>query len=136
MMRWSPLGTKAMAFRFFSVFWSERSVLSLVSFSFSTGIVVEIVLDGSGALPSGTTTLVGGAGAGGGFVLFVATVCVWFELLAAGTPADGFFATRFFGFGGGAGGGVVVVVVSVVTGAGAGASADRKSTRLNSSHPS
>jgi len=84
-------------------------------------MVVEIWLVGSGALPSRTTTFGGGAGAGGvGFVPFVATVGVAVELLAGGTPAEGFFAIRLFGFGAGAGGGVVVVVVSVVAGAAGG----------------
>src|SRR4051794_20379812 len=109
-----------MPFKFFSVFWSERSVLSLVSFSLSTGIDVEIWLVGSGALPSRTTTF-GGVDGGGGLVPFVATVGAGAGVLAAGPPADGFFATRFFGFGAGAGGVVVVVVVSVLGGAGAGA---------------
>src|SRR3954470_20455985 len=119
--RWSPEGVHVIPFRFFSVPCSDLSVFSLVSFSLSTGIVVEIWFVGSGALPSRTTTFVGGAGAGGvGVVPLLATVGA--GLLPAGTPAEGFFATRLRGFGAGAGGGgvVVVVVVSVVDGAGAG----------------
>src|SRR3954447_22013920 len=113
-----------MPFRFFFVLCSERSVFSLVSFSLSTGIVVDIWFVGSGALPSRTTILGGGVGAGGvGVVPFVATVAEGEGVVAAGTPAEGFFAARLCGFGGAAGGGVVVVVVVVSVGAGCGAGA-------------
>src|SRR4051812_5198136 len=109
-----------MAFRSFSVVCSDRSVFNFVSFSFETGIVVEICPVGSPVLPSGTITfpdgvvIVAGGGGAGVPVLF-ATVAGGVEvLLAAGTPADGFFATRldFFGFGAGAGAVVVAVVAS------------------------
>ena len=105
--------------------------------------MVEIWFVGSGTLPSGTITFPDGVvmfGGGGGVLPFVATVAGGVEpvagaLLAAGTPADGFFATRARGFLGlGAGAlaevvfvdsvaGATVVVVSVVAGgAGLGAS--------------
>jgi hypothetical protein len=98
-------------------------------------MVVEIWPVGSAVLPSGTITFPDGVvitvgGGGGGVLVLFATVLGGVELLfAAGTPAEGFFATRgrgFLTFGGGAGAGVVagaasaagaVVVVSVAGGA-------------------
>src|SRR5205823_1392479 len=115
-----------MPFRSFSVDCSERSVFNFVSFSLGEGIVVEIWFVGSGTLPSGTITFPDGVvmfGGGGGVLPFVATVAGGVEpvagaLLAAGTPADGFFATRARGFLGlGAGALAEVVFVDSVAGA-------------------
>src|SRR5438105_11548972 len=109
-----------MALRSRSVVRRDLSVLSLVSDSLTVGMVVETWLVGSATLPWGTTTFPDGVvifGGGGGTLPFVATVAGGVALLvAAGTPADGFFATRargFFGFGAGA------LVVASTDGAGA-----------------
>ena len=101
----------------------DRSVFSLVSFSFDVGMVVEICPVGSGVLPSGTITFPDGVvitAGGGGVLVLLATVAGAVEPLfavEAGTPAEGFFATFVLGFLGlGAGAGVVVVVVVVSAG--------------------
>src|SRR4051794_8142031 len=99
MVFWSIEGAQVIAFRSFSVVCRDRSVFSLVSFSFEVGMVVEICPVGSGVLPSGTITFPDGvvitAGGGAGVPVLFATVAGGVEvLLAAGTPADGFFATR------------------------------------------